>query len=51
MKKKIIITAPDIFNIKSHDLLTEYLTKHAGYKLLKLKGNQAIDFIKKKQFT
>ena len=47
MKKKIIITSPDIFNIKSHDLITEYLTKHAGYKLLSLNGKQAVDFIKK----
>lgn len=47
MKQKIIITSPDIFNIKSHDLITEYLTKHGCYKLLKLKGKQAVDFIKK----
>ena len=47
MKQKIIITSPDIFNIKSHDLITEYLTKHAGYKLLSLNGKQAVDFIKK----
>ena len=47
MKQKIVITSPDIFNIKSHDLITEYLTKHAGYKLLTLNGKEAIDFIKK----
>ena len=47
MKKKIIITSPDIFNIKSHDLITKHLTKEQGYKLLSLNGKEAVNFIKK----
>ena len=45
--KKFILTSNDIFNIKSHDLLTYYIPNHAGYKLLSLNGKEAVNFIKK----